>query len=134
VFTHRLSTVVFSIVLRIGLAFPAQASARVAARETTGIGAIPAGGSTGWGALNSLPPARLLDTRVGLGAARAPVAPRQTLVVPMFGRGGIPTTNVSAVRLTLTVVDPTRAGGIYVFRGSTTASGSRASRSARRAR
>jgi hypothetical protein len=64
VFAHRLSTVVVSIVPGIGLAFPAQASAPAAARESS-----------------------------------------------------IPKTNVSAVRLTLTVVDPTRAGGIVVFHG-----------------
>src|SRR6478752_795853 len=64
VFAHRLSTVVVSIVPGIGLAFPAQASAPAAARESSS-----------------------------------------------------PKTNVSAVRLTLTVVDPTHAGGIVVFHG-----------------
>ena len=114
---HRLLTVVVTILVSTGFALPAQAPAAGAVRAPIGSAIASAGGSAGPGVLNSLPPARLLDTRVGLGAARAPVAPRQELVISMFGRGGIPTTNVSAVRLTLTVVDPTRAGGIFVLPG-----------------
>ncbi len=49
----------------------------------------------------ALTPARLLDTRIGLGAARDPVGPGGTLALTAVGRAGVPT-DAKAVVVTLT--------------------------------
>jgi outer membrane protein assembly factor BamB len=64
---------------------------------------VPAPG----GGFHSLTPARLLDTRSGLGAPRAKVGPGGTLTLQVTGRGGVPPTGVSAVALNVTVTGPT---------------------------
>ncbi|MHA3703908.1 hypothetical protein ACXR2U_17190 [Jatrophihabitans sp. YIM 134969] len=56
-------------------------------------------------------PARLLDTRRGLGAPRG-VATEVTL--PVAGHGGVPTTGVAAVVLNVTVTGATRSGYLVV--------------------
>jgi hypothetical protein len=79
----------------------------------------------GWyavaGAYAGLSPARLLDTRpgtatidgnfVGIGALQ----PGQIFNLPILGRGGVPTTGVSAVALNVTVVNPTSDSHLTVF-------------------
>jgi von Willebrand factor type A domain/Bacterial TSP3 repeat len=67
------------------------------------------------GSYASLAPARLLDTRIGVGAAKAAVAPFGTVSVQVTGRGGVPATGVSAVVLNVTVVAPAKAGFITAF-------------------
>lgn len=74
---------------------------------------------SGWGRGAAVPvtPARLLDTRIGNGAPRAPIPPGGNVVVRVTGRGGVPVSLsgcpcVSAVALTLTAVTP--AGSGYV--------------------
>lgn len=59
------------------------------------------------GGYRSLPPARLLDTRTGLGAPMAKVGPAGSLALQVTGRGGVPATGVSAVALNVTVTAPT---------------------------
>jgi hypothetical protein len=54
-----------------------------------------------------LDPARILDTREGLGAAMGPLGPGSALNLQVTGRGGVPATGVSAVVLNVTVTDPT---------------------------
>jgi len=66
-------------------------------------------------------PARLLDTRVGLGAPKAPVAPAGTVHLPVLGAGGVPTSGVSAVALNVTATGSTAAGYITTYPGGTTA-------------
>ncbi len=56
---------------------------------------------------NSLPPARVLDTRVGNGAPLAKVAPNSSIDLQVTGRGGVPASGVSAVVLNVTVTEPT---------------------------
>ena len=56
-------------------------------------------------------PARVLDTRKGLGAARAPVAMGSYVKLKIAGNGAIPA-DVTAVALNLTVTDTTGAGYI----------------------
>ena len=51
-----------------------------------------------------LTPARVLDTRSGIGAPKAKVASHGTLSFDVAGQGGVPATGVSAVVLNVTVV------------------------------
>jgi len=64
---------------------------------------------------NSLPPARLLDTRDGTGAPVAMVPPGASLDLQVTGRGGVPASGVSAVVLNTTVVDPRGPGYLTVW-------------------
>ncbi|HEX2119456.1 MAG TPA: right-handed parallel beta-helix repeat-containing protein [Acidimicrobiales bacterium] len=52
-------------------------------------------------------PGRILDTRIGLGAAVAALGPASTLSLQVTGRGQVPSTGVAAVVLNVTAVDPT---------------------------
>ena len=61
------------------------------------------------GAFASVNPARVLDTRSGIGAS-GPVSGGGTVALQVTGRGGIPSTGVAAVVLNVTVTSP-RAGG-----------------------
>lgn len=56
-------------------------------------------------------PHRLLDTRVGTGAAKAKVAANGTVGLKVAGVGGVPATGVTAVAFNVTVVSPTAASG-----------------------
>ncbi len=78
-------------------------------------GYVLAGTPTQPGALRSLTPARLLDTRSGLGATQATVAPGASLRLQVGGRGGVPTTRVAAVVLTVTVTATTRSGYLTAY-------------------
>lgn len=62
------------------------------------------------GALNTVTPTRLLDTRKSGGA----IADRGLRSVAVAGKDGIPTHNVSAVLLNVTAADPTKAGYLSV--------------------
>ena len=61
------------------------------------------------GGLAPLTPARVLDTRVGQGAA-GPVAGGGTVSLQVLGVGGVPSTGVSAVVLNVTATDPAAVG------------------------
>lgn len=61
------------------------------------------------GTFTTLGPARLLDTRIGKGAARGRLGPGRALTLKVGGRGGVPATGVSAVVVNLTGVAPTAA-------------------------
>ena len=67
---------------------------------------------TAAGGLNPLAPSRLLDTRIGVGVAAGAVAPGGVVALQVDGQGGVPTTNVSAVVLNVTVAGS--SGGGYV--------------------
>jgi len=54
-----------------------------------------------------LVPARVLDTRTGVGAPLAPLGPGATLALQVAGQGGVPPTGVSSVVLNVTVTQPT---------------------------
>ena len=60
-------------------------------------------------------PARVMDTRTGLGAARAPVTGRRPVALQVAGHGGVPATGVSAVLLNVTVVTPRVRGYLTVY-------------------
>src|SRR5450631_288277 len=72
------------------------------------------------GGFTSLVPSRLVDTRTGLGAPKAAVAPGGTVHLTVAGVGGVPNSGVSAVVLNVTVTAPTRAGFITVYGDGTT--------------
>jgi hypothetical protein len=69
---------------------------------------IPAGSS-----IHPLIPARLLDTRAGQTttdggyAGTGALGPRESLVLPVAGRGGVPAQNVAAVAVNITGISPT---------------------------
>ncbi|MEU3843447.1 hypothetical protein AB0E88_25825 [Streptomyces sp. NPDC028635] len=65
-------------------------------------------------------PARLLDTRSGLGARKAKVAARTTVPLTVVGRGGLPAKGVTAVVLNVTATDPTASTVVSVVPNATT--------------
>ncbi|MBB5873581.1 hypothetical protein F4553_007015 [Allocatelliglobosispora scoriae] len=67
------------------------------------------------GTYRQITPTRILDTRFGIGAPKAPIGPGGTLGLPVLGRGGVPGDSVSAVVLNVTVTGPTSAGFVTVF-------------------
>ena len=72
------------------------------------------------GAFGSLSPFRLLDTRSGLGAAKAAAVPAGgTLALQVAGRGFVPGSGASAAVLNVTVTAPARAGSVTVFASGT---------------
>ena len=78
-------------------------------------GYVVAGAPTAPGAVGSLDPTRLLDTRAGIGVPKARLEPGGTILVQMSGRGGVPATGVSAVVLNVTVAAPTAGGYVTAF-------------------
>ncbi|MGI8810382.1 MAG: YncE family protein [Acidimicrobiales bacterium] len=74
------------------------------------IGAAPAAAATVAGGFTAVTPARILDTRLGLGAPPAKVGPGQTINLQITGRGGVPGSGVSAAALNLAVTEPTSEG------------------------
>ena len=68
------------------------------------------------GSYHPLPPARLLDTRFGIGGPAAPLASGQTRVIHVTDQAGVPpASQVSAVILNVTVTDTPRAGFLTVY-------------------
>jgi hypothetical protein len=67
------------------------------------------------GTFHPVAPARLLDTRIGLGAAKAAVPSHGTVTFLVAGRGGVPATGASAVALNMTVTGPQAGGYLTVW-------------------
>jgi hypothetical protein len=67
------------------------------------------------GLFNPLVPSRLLDTRTGNGGPMAKLTQGQTLNLQVTGRGGVPSSGVSAVVLNVTATNPSAAGYLTVF-------------------
>ena len=78
-----------------------------------------AGPTSAPGSFAPVTPARLLDTRVGNGATRAPVAAGHILALTVAGRGGLPSSGVTAVALNVTATGSTGAGLITVYADGT---------------
>jgi len=72
------------------------------------------------GGLRSLAPARILDTRSGIGAPTGAVAPNSFVAVQVAGQGGVPASGVSAVVLNVTVAGSTGAGFVTAYADGTT--------------
>lgn len=121
-------TAVAAIIGLVGLvvasASPSAAVGAVGARPTSApAAAAPAAASTpgavqyGGGDLQALVPARVLDTRLGVGAPRLRVGAARTVALKVTGVGGVPTTGVGAVVLNVTGVAPTSATYLTVWPG-----------------
>jgi hypothetical protein len=67
------------------------------------------------GTSNPLTPARILDTRSSNGGHDYPLGPGQVLTLQVVGRGGVPSSDVSAVVLNVTVTDATAASYLAVW-------------------
>jgi len=67
------------------------------------------------GSYNAVAPSRVLNTQTGVGAPIGAVAPGGQIAVPVVGRGGVPSSNVSAVALTITAVTPTAVGSVTAW-------------------
>src|SRR6266496_6672032 len=67
------------------------------------------------GSYNAVAPSRVLNTQTGVGAPIGAVAPGGQIAVPVLGRGGVPSSNVSAVALTITAVAPTASGAVTAW-------------------
>ncbi|MEV4948209.1 FlgD immunoglobulin-like domain containing protein [Streptomyces sp. NPDC053755] len=65
-------------------------------------------------------PARILDTRAGLGAPKAEVGAGRTVNVQVTGRGGVPASGVSAVVMNVTATNPTASSFVSVYPDGTT--------------
>ena len=70
---------------------------------------------TAAGAFGPVGPARVLDTRIGVGAAKAAVPGRAALAVRVTGVGGVPASGVSAVAVNLTVTRPAAGGYLAAY-------------------
>jgi hypothetical protein len=62
-----------------------------------------------------LPPARVLDTRLGIGGPATRFANRETRSLKVTGVGGVPTTGVGAVVLNVTVTQPNEYAYLTIF-------------------
>ena len=88
---------------------------------TNGIGASQSAASnpvipSAWvGFFRPLTPARLLDTRTGVGGPAGRIAGGQTIDVQVVGRGGVPASGVAAVILNATVTNPTQLSYLMVY-------------------
>jgi uncharacterized protein YvpB len=67
------------------------------------------------GDFTALIPQRVLDTRYGTGGITGPLGAGQVLDLQLAGRGGIPTSGVSAAVLYVTATGPTTGGWATVF-------------------
>ncbi len=60
-------------------------------------------------------PARILDTRIGLGAPARPMGPGTRIDLQVTGRGGVPSSGVAAVALNVTVTEPSETSHLTVW-------------------
>jgi len=77
-----------------------------------------AGAAVAGGPYTPLPPARILDTRVGPvppGRSGGPLGPDQAMDVPISGQGGVPASGVTAVLLNVTVTNPTIQSALTIY-------------------
>ncbi|MFD0329951.1 N-acetylmuramoyl-L-alanine amidase [Streptacidiphilus monticola] len=97
-FNHRLAFVKASDVTVVPAAFPATST------------------------FTPVTPTRLLDTRAGIGAAKARVGADASIALQITGKAGVPTSGVSAVVLNVTAVNPSASGYVTVYPDGTTRS------------
>jgi len=77
-------------------------------------GYVVAGTPSAAGTFTAIEPARIADSRSGLGIPTA-VAGSETATVQVAGRSAVPSSGVSAVALTVTAVDPQAGGFVTVW-------------------
>lgn len=71
------------------------------------------------GRYTPLTPARILDTRTGIGGLPGRIGSGATVDVQVTGQGGVPTTGVAAVAMNVTVTGPTAGGFLTIFPAGT---------------
>jgi len=71
--------------------------------------------ASGGSALFSAAPVRVLDTRVGTGGAKAPVAAGKYIALQVTGQDGVPASGVTAVVLNVTATGPTAGGYVTAY-------------------
>ena len=71
------------------------------------------------GSFGVVAPSRVLDTRLGTGAAKRAVPADGSVRVKVAGRGGVPASGVSAVVLNVTVTSPRAGGFVTAHAGGT---------------
>ncbi|MBM0255726.1 hypothetical protein [Micromonospora sp. 4G55] len=76
------------------------------------------------GSYYPLAPARLMDTRTGLGGRTVKLEPDTSVSLQVAGRGGVPATGVGAVVLNVTVTGPTADSFLTVYPGGSRPTGS----------
>lgn len=64
-------------------------------------------------------PSRILDTRTGTGGITGPVSSGGTIDVQIAGVGGIPSTDLAGVAMTVTVTQPSQGGYLTVYPSGT---------------
>ena len=99
----------------VGAATAGGAVASSRAPHSTSTGSSSSAAVTDPGAFVSLSPARVLDTRAGVGAAKARVASHAVVRLQVAGAGGVPAVGVAAVVLNVTVTDPTSSGYVTAY-------------------
>jgi hypothetical protein len=97
----------------------AESPALLASSTSSAVPALNAAPSVA-GAFGALRPARVLDTRYGIGAVKAPVPSGATRTVKVTGVGGVPAAGVSAVVVNVTAVSATRPGYLTGWASGTT--------------
>jgi hypothetical protein len=60
-------------------------------------------------------PTRILDTRIGLGAAEGAIASHADMTLPVPATGGVSAADMSGIAVNVTVTGPTAAGSLTVF-------------------
>jgi hypothetical protein len=73
------------------------------------------GGPDPIGTYYPVPPARIMDTRTGLGAPKAPIGPGRVVHLQVAGQGGVPASGASAVVLNVTVTGPTTTSFLTTY-------------------
>lgn len=67
------------------------------------------------GGFSALAPARILDTRNGIGAAKAQIGAGKTLTLTVAGAGGVPSSNADSAVLNVTVTRPGASGYVTAY-------------------
>ena len=111
---HKLVASLFGALL-IAASVSSQVAADPIFPTPGGQAQAPSDSSAGVGILHSVVPARVRDTRTGIGGPIGPLAPQSVAVVDVTGSGGVPTTGVSAVVANITVTEPTAPGYLTVY-------------------
>ncbi|MEU7015427.1 FlgD immunoglobulin-like domain containing protein [Streptomyces sp. NPDC046385] len=90
-----------------------------AVRATGTVWAFDIGLTTLPGTYTPVTPARLMDTRSGLGVPKAKVGAGKTVSLKVTGAGGVPATGVTAVVLNVTATNATTSSHVSVYPSGT---------------
>lgn len=82
-----------------------------------GVGVLPvsSAGAVGEGSFRPVIPARILDTREGIGAPVGKIGPKETLTLQVAGQGGVPNIGATAVSVNITVTQPSTSSYLTVW-------------------